>query len=294
MKGAIIGDIVGSVYEFNNRKSKDFPLFREDCFFTDDTVMTVAVGHALLDSQVLSGAEIVEKLVVYMQGYGRKYEGRGYGGRFLDWIYSDAPHPYNSWGNGAPMRCSPAGWLAKSVDDARRLGKVTALPTHDHPEAVKAASLTAELIFRARTGESMSHMRACAERDYKIPILDAIRPTYRFSESSQGTMPVALAAFFESTSFEDAIRNAVSVGGDSDTIAAITGGIAEAYYGIPEEIWEKAKTYLDDLSSAHREGCGTFLRLPLRSRVEEFYRYVGAANPGAKTSTSVPESNTDG
>jgi hypothetical protein len=137
----------------------------------------------------------------------------------------------------------------------------------------------------------MNGMRSCAERDYEIPILDEIRPKYRFSESSQETMPVALAAFLESVSFEDAVRNAVSVGGDSDTIAAIAGSIAEAYYGIPEEIWEKAKTYLDDPSSERRERCSTFLRWSLLNRVEEFYRYLGTANPGSNASTNMPERN---
>ncbi len=179
-----------------------------------------------------------------MQTYGRDYEGRGYGGRFGEWIYDPLALPYNSWGNGAPMRCSSAGWLARSATEARRLGRLTALPTHNHPEGVKAASLTAELIYRARTREDITSLRTYAQASYVIPKLDIIRPSYRFDESSQRTMPVALAAFFESTSFEDAIRNAISVGGDSDTIAAITGSIAEAYYGVPEDIWDKAKKSL--------------------------------------------------
>jgi type I restriction enzyme M protein len=252
MKGAIVGDIVGSVYEWNNIKTKDFPLFREDCFFTDDTVMTVAVGHALVDglAEKFTDDEMFQRLVVYMQFYGKQYKGRGYGGRFQEWIYDPGPQPYDSWGNGAPMRCSSAGWLAKSAEDARRLGRLTALPTHNHPEGVKAAQLTAELIYRAKTGEDKEGLRACAAAVYKIPRLDDIRPL-RFSESSHNTMPPVLAAFFESVSFEDAIRNAVSLGGDSDTIAAITGSIAEAYYGVPDEIWSKAKTYLNrDLLAA--------------------------------------------
>lgn len=248
MKGAIVGDIVGSVYEWNNIKTKYFPLFREDCFFTDDTVMTVAIGHALMNNLGFDGysiTELVNSLTSYMQMYGRKYQHRGYGGAFAGWIYDKDPKPYYSFGNGAPMRASSAGWLAKSAEEARELGRITALPTHNHPEGLKAASLAAELIWMARNGESMDTLRTRAAHLYALPVIDEIRSDYTFDVSSQGTMPVALSAFFESTSFEDAIRNAISVGGDSDTIAAITGSIAEAYYGVSEEIWNKAKHILN-------------------------------------------------
>lgn len=268
MKGAIIGDIVGSVYEWDNIKTKDFPLFREDCFFTDDTVMTVAVGEALINcltryKRPCLTPSPLQILTWTMQYYGRRYPDRGYGGRFLDWIYDADPQPYNSWGNGAPMRCSAAGWLATHMDGAEALGALTALPTHNHPEGIRAAALTAELIYLARTRRNMDALWTIAEEAYNIPKLDDVRDTYTFTESSQGTMPVALAAFFESTSFEDAIRNAISVGGDSDTIAAITGSIAEAYYGVPDELWDKAATYLDD----HLLAC-----------VNRFYDYIKESN----------------
>ena len=245
MKGAIIGDIVGSVYEFHNIKSKDFPLFSARSRFTDDTVMTVAVAAGLLAS-LNEDSDVTEALTESMLDYGNRYQHRGYGGRFRKWLSAPNPRPYNSWGNGAPMRCSPAGWLASSPEKAFELGMFTAGPTHNHPEAMKAAGVTAMLIWHARHGMPKPELRELAEKWYSLPVLDEIRAAYTFDVSCAGTMPVALSAFFESTGFEDAIRNAVSVGGDSDTIAAITGSLAEAYYGVPEELWQKACRYLSD------------------------------------------------
>ncbi len=244
MKGAIIGDIVGSIYEFDNLRQKDFPFFGKKCKFTDDSVMTCAVAEALMNADRTDG-DLFEGLVESMQELGNAYPYRGYGLRFGDWLDSDDPQPYNSWGNGAPMRCSPAGFIAGSAEKAYALGEATAEPTHNHPEGLKAAGLTAELVWRARHGESRETLRERAFELYELPALDEVRPTYRFHVSSQETMPVALAAFFESTDFEDAIRNAISVGGDSDTIGAITGAIAEAYYGVPDELWQEAALYLD-------------------------------------------------
>lgn len=247
LRGAIIGDIVGSIYEFDNIKTKDFPLFGPGCAFTDDTVMTVAVADAFSKAEAdASDEQLVRLIKNSLRYWGNKYPDMSYGGRFRDWLYSDDPQPYNSSGNGAPMRCSAAGWVATSPEDARHLGELTAMPTHNHPEALKAAALTAELIYLARTGSTMKHLRRIAELYYVIPKVDELRPTYDFSESSQDTMPAALAAFFDSTGFEDAIRNAISLGGDSDTIAAITGSIAEAYYGVPEFLWVKTIMYLDN------------------------------------------------
>ena len=282
MKGAIIGDIVGSVYEWHNIKTKDFPLFSDESFFTDDTVCTVAVGSALLHSwdqedgtENLYAKDYNEVFYYHVKQalyrYGNAYRGRGYGGAFKHWLhtpatstsgvyYSDSLHPYVSWGNGAPMRCSAAGWVTDDPRTAIGLGVMTALPTHNHPEALKAAGLVAELICYARNGLPMSDLRDRAEECYSMPSLDYIRPTYRFDVSCMGTMPVALSAFFESTDFEDAIRNAISVGGDSDTIACITGSLAEAYYKVPDALWDKAKTYLDD---------------KLRTEVEEFHAKFG-------------------
>lgn len=228
MKGAIIGDIVGSIYEWDNIKFKDFPLFQQSCFFTDDTVMTVAVGEALMQASVWSSKARNTALIKSMQKWGAEYPNSGYGGSFYSWLISPTPQPYNSWGNGAPMRCSAAGWIAVSAEDAKNLGRQTAKPTHNHPEALKAAECTALLIYLARNGAAIEELRKRAELYYELPLLDEIRPSYQFSEYSQDTMPVALSAFFESTGFEDAIRNAISVGGDSDTIAAITGSIPKS------------------------------------------------------------------
>ena len=258
MKGAIIGDIVGSVYEFHNIKTKDFPLFSQRSRFTDDTVMTVAIAMGLLEAKE-EDSDLTEALTEAMHDYGNRYPHRGYGGRFRQWLRASDPHPYNSWGNGAPMRCSAAGWLASSPEKAFELGMFTAGPTHNHPEAMKAAGVTAMLIWHARHGMEKEALRELAAKWYTLPILDEIRPAYSFDVSCMGTMPVALSAFFESESFEDAIRNAVSVGGDSDTIAAITGSLAEAYYDVPDEHWQKAEPYLSE---------------ELRQNVEVFYKQI--------------------
>jgi len=257
MKGAIIGDIIGSRFEWRNYKGKDFDLWSDHCKFTDDSVMTVAVGMALMDFEKRWGinvndiedyGDIENYLIDSLKEYGHNYPHRGYGGRFRGWLKGDDNQPYNSWGNGAAMRCSSAGMLANGTNHAFLLGMYTAQPTHNHVEGMKAAGVTASLINWAsivKGSTSMGLMRREASLYYDIPQLDVVREYYTFDVSSQGTMPVALAAFLESTDFEDAIRNAVSVGGDSDTIAAITGSIAEAYYGVPDELWEKAKTYLE-------------------------------------------------
>lgn len=247
MKGAIIGDIVGSIYEWHNIKTKEFPLFTITNFPTDDSYMTMAVGRALMNQKRrgdMSEDAVYNELVYQMRLFGTMYPHGGYGGSFKAWLRSEEPMPYDSYGNGAPMRCSSAGWLAASLEEAEALGRMTALPTHNHPEGVKAAETVAGLIYLARTGVSKALLKEYAAVKYPIPVLDIVRPDYRFDVSSQGTMPVALAAFFESTGFEDAVRNAISVGGDSDTIAAITGSIAEAYYGVPDEIWESARQFL--------------------------------------------------
>ncbi len=245
LKGAVTGDIIGSVYEWHNIKTKDFPLFSRKCFFTDDSVMSCAVAQGFMNAEE-NKTELYRELVKAMQEFGHRYPHAGYGGRFRSWLLDPMPLPYNSWGNGAPMRCSAAGMLALSADEAYALGKETARPTHSHPQGMTAAALTAALIWEANHGASMERLRSIAEGIYEIPTCEELRPDYDFDVSSQGTMPAVLAAFFESTSFEDAIRNAISLGGDSDTVAAITGSIAEAYWGIPEEIWEKASSFLSD------------------------------------------------
>ena len=248
MYGAILGDIVGSPYEFdcNNYKAKDFPLFSRRSDFTDDTVMTLAVAKALLSSRGQDDTAIKAALVREMQQLGRAYPDRGYGIHFGGWLYEDDPQPYQSYGNGSAMRVSSAAWLAENMAETLRLAVATAEVTHNHPEGIKGAVVVAGAIYLARMGRSMAEIREYAERFYPIDFtLNEIRPDYDFVEACQGSVPQALEAFFESTGFEDAIRNAVSIGGDSDTIADMAGAIAEAYYGADPEMKSIALSYLD-------------------------------------------------
>ena len=247
MLGAIIGDIVGSKYEWNNHRSKEFTLLDYKCFFTDDSVMTLAIAKALLECKK-DYSDLSEKAIEYMQNVGRHYPNSGYGGAFYDWVYSNNPKPYNSYGNGAAMRVSACGWVANSIEEAILLSKKVTEVSHNHPEGIKGAEATAVAIYLARTGSNILEIRDYINQHY-YPMnfrLDEIRDSYEFNETCQETVPQAIEAFLESTSFEDAIRNAISIGGDSDTLAAITGSIAEAYYGIPTDIRKHALTYLDE------------------------------------------------
>ena len=248
MKGAIIGDIVGSRFEFHNHKSKDFSLFTFGCYFTDDTVMTLAVAKALNKHKKIRDYEKFKKtLIKSMHKVGNMYPDCGYGGKFYHWIKEKKKEPYNSFGNGSAMRVSPAGWYASSLEEAECLARATAEVTHDHHEGIKGAVSVAGAIYLARSGASMEEIRQYVSGYYDINFtLDEIRPTYRFDVTCQGSVPQAFEAFFESVSFEDAIRNAISIGGDSDTIAAITGSVAEAFYGVDDSIWEKAEVFLDE------------------------------------------------
>ena len=243
MMGTIVGDIVGSVYEWHNIKTKDFPLFREDCFFTDDTVMTIAVAEALMNGGEREG------FINAMKKYGRKYPDAGYGDRFGAWLFSDSRESYHSWGNGSAMRTAAVGWNFDTLEETREMATLVAGVTHDHPEGMKGAESVAAAIFLARTGHDKAEIKAYIECEFAYDLsrtLEKIRPGYRFNESCQGTVPQAITAFLESSDFEDAIRNAVSLGGDSDTLAAITGSIAEGAYGVPEEIKSRALAYLDE------------------------------------------------
>ena len=241
MKGAIIGDIIGSAYEFNNINTKEFPLFSRDCSFTDDTVMTCAAAKALLEPE----RDVTE----VFQEVGRRYPHAGYGAKFIHWMFSDHPEPYNSCGNGSAMRVSPAGFLAGSVEEAKELSaRVTGI-SHNHPEGMKGAECTAVCIVFAKEGKTKDEIRAYVEENYYK--LNKTCADYRKEQAGhhgreicQISVPQALECFFESTDFEDCMRNCVSIGGDSDTIAAIAGGIAEAYYGVPTEIWEQAKVFM--------------------------------------------------
>ena len=257
MYGAILGDIVGSPYEFdcNNYKAKDFPLFSRGSDFTDDTVMTLAVAKALLSTRGQDDAAIKTALVREMQQLGRAYPDRGYGTHFGGWLYEDAPQPYRSYGNGSAMRVSSAAWLAADMAETLRLARLTAQVTHDHPEGIKGAQATAAAIFLARTGHSKPEIKRYVEQTFGYDLsrtCDEIRPGYRHVETCQQTVPEAIIAFLESTGFEDALRNAVSLGGDSDTLACITGGIAEAFYGMPQELRaETLKRLPEDLRAAY-------------------------------------------
>jgi len=230
MLGAIIGDIAGSRFEWNNHKSKDFELLTYKCSPTDDSIMTLALSQAILVSKP-DYSDLSKNAVECMQAVGRNYPDCGYGGKFRQWIFSGNPQPYNSYGNGAAMRVSAAGFAATSLEEAKMLAKKITEVTHNHPEGLKGAEATVVAIYMARTGSSILEIRDCIDKNY-YPMdftLDGIRKDYRFDVTCQGSVPQALMAFFESTGFEDAIRNAISIGGDSDTIAAICGGVAEAY-----------------------------------------------------------------
>jgi ADP-ribosylglycohydrolase len=239
MLGAIAGDIIGSIYEISNHRSKEFPLFSDGCRFTDDTVLTIAVADCLMNNG---------NYTEYIKTYARRYPTRGYGGRFIQWMNSDEMEPYNSWGNGSAMRVSPIGFACQELSEVMLAAKQTAEVTHNHPEGIKGAQATAIAIFMARSGQSKEQIKTAIAESFGYdltPTLDEIRPNYKFDVSCQGTVPQAITAFLESTDFEDAIRNAISLGGDSDTLACITGGIAEAYYGgIPKAIAEKVMGYL--------------------------------------------------
>jgi ADP-ribosylglycohydrolase len=239
MIGAIAGDIIGSVYEHYPIKTKNFPLFHPRCCFTDDTVLTIAIAKAILDDR--------NYLKAVLQ-LGRKYSHAGYGGSFMRWLQSNKPTPYNSWGNGSAMRVSPVGFAFNTIDTVLKEAALTAEISHNHPEGVKGAQATALAVFLARTTKDKSRIRSEVVKRFGYDLnrsLEDIRPTYRFDISCQGTVPQAVIAFLEADSFEDAVRNAISLGGDSDTLACITGGIAEAYYGfIAPHIVAKVKDHL--------------------------------------------------
>ena len=266
MIGAIIGDIAGSRFEFHNHRSKDFELFSSKCFFTDDSVMTLAVARAVMEAVEAGPGEVVfdqdfhdrlsQLTVHHMQTIGRRYPDCGYGGRFHQWIFSPDPKPYKSYGNGAAMRVSPAAYLAASEDGTRQIARTVTAVTHNHEEGLKGAEATALAIFLARRGASKEEIQERLSPDYyRLDFrIDDIRPAYRFNETCQETVPQAIQCFLEADSFEDTIRTAISLGGDSDTLAAIAGSIAEAFYGIPPTMKDKALSYLDpDLRAIYED-----------------------------------------
>lgn len=259
MIGAVLGDIIGSVYEFEPIKRVNFSLFSEDSSYTDDTIMTFAVMDWLVNKN---------DLIQTMQRYGRMYPcpmgGYGYG--FSKWLRAENPQPYDSWGNGSAMRVSPIGWAFPTLYETLEAARQAALVSHNHPEGIKGSQATAASIFLARSGKPKEEIRQYIEIAFGYNLhrsCDEIRPDYRFNESCQETVPEAIIAFLDSTDFENAIRLAVSLGGDSDTLACITGGIAEAFYGVPEELQKKAEEILPedflDLLNRFRQKFGEYI-----------------------------------
>lgn len=244
MIGAILGDMIGSPYEFDmGNKSKVFPLFSRGSVFTDDTVMTIAVADALLSVEPdASDEEIRQSFIKSMRQYGNRYPHAGYGTRFSWWLTEDDPKPYNSYGNGSAMRVSAVAWLYDDIASVRKAARLSAEVTHNHPEGIKGAEATACAIFLARTGHSKEYIRDYMETEFGYVLnrtCDEIRPDYHHMESCMDTVPEAITAFLEGTSFEDVIRTAVSLGGDCDTLTAIAGSIAEGFYKVPEELREE-------------------------------------------------------
>ena len=264
MYGAILGDIIGSPFEFDRGdKTKDFKLFSRRSHFTDDSVMTLAVCEALLKvGQDATVKEIEDAVITSMQSWGRRYPHEGYGGYFRCWLTARHPEPYNSFGNGSAMRVSAAGWLYDSLEKTRVVAKATANVTHNHPEGIKGAEATASAIFMARNGSSKEEIKKYIENEFHYDLnrtLDEIRPNFHMDETCQKTVPEAIIAFLEARDFEDAIRNAVSLGGDTDTLGAITGSIAEAYFGIPEALISE---------------CRNRINKDMRDVVDAFYSFV--------------------
>jgi ADP-ribosylglycohydrolase len=282
MLGAIIGDMVGSPFEFdeNNIKTCDFPLWNEGTRFTDDSVMTVATGRALMDvlgdeghsdtrargrasSGPLSDNVYRRAFVSRMQEFGRAFIDVGYGARFRAWLLDEDPQPYHSWGNGSAMRVSPVAWCFDSLEEVEHVAELSASVTHDHPEGIRGAKATAGSAFLARTGASKGEIARYISDTcgYDVSFtLDEIRPGYSFDVSCQGSVPQALRAFLESDSYEDAIRKAISLGGDSDTIAAICGAVAEPFWGIPDNLAAEAISRLAE---------------PLRDTVYAWQEWIG-------------------
>jgi len=250
MLGAILGDIIGSPYEFdmNNIKTTEFPLFNQCSGFTDDTVMTIAVAEELMNGYGDTEKTAFE-ITKSMRALGHKYPQAGYGVNFSGWLSSENPKPYNSFGNGSAMRVSAVAWLYNNIKDVEEFAEISAIITHNHPEGIKGAKATAATIFLARQGVNKDDIKKYIEDKYQYSLnrtCDEIRPYYNHVESCQETVPESITAFLEGNSFEEVIRLAVSLGGDSDTLAAIAGSMAEAYYPITEELRVKAVSMLDD------------------------------------------------
>jgi len=247
MLGAIAGDTIGSIYEFDSVKQKDFALFTSQSTFTDDSILSVAVAEVLMQRRDGQAGSFAESIKRYAQAYPNPVG--GYGARFNQWAQSDSLSPYNSWGNGSAMRVSAVGFAYDTMAKVLEVAKQTAEVTHNHPEGIKGAQATAAAILLARQGENKTTIKDFVESTFGYNLsrsLAEIRPSYAFNESCQETVPESIMAFLESTDFEDAIRNTISLGGDTDTMGAITGGIAEAFYGeVPDAIAQETLSRLD-------------------------------------------------
>ena len=251
MYGAVLGDIIGSRFEFDRGgKTKDFKLFTAEDGFTDDSVMTVAVAEALLNAGKNADEKTVkDNLIKSMQHWGRKYPNAGYGARFIWWVFADEPKPYDSFGNGSAMRVSAAGWLYNSLEKTREAARWSAEVSHNHPEGIKGAECTAAIMYLSRTGTDKKEIREYVIKEFGYDLsesMEELRARHEHNESCQDSLPKALTSFFEGESYEDTVRNAVSLGGDTDTLAAIAGAMAEAYYGIPEDIIKEGRKYLPE------------------------------------------------
>lgn len=254
MYGAILGDIIGSPYEFGRgEKTKNIELFANECGYTENSVMTIAIGEALLETLMESGSEAPDRdikasVIQHLQRWGNKYPFAGYSSRFRTWLKEEHPKPYGSCGSSSAVRVSAAGWLYPSLERTREVAALAAGVTHDHPEGLKGAEAIASCIYLARTGAGKKEIKRYIEENFAYNLertVDEIRVTYTYRTSCQGTVPEAILAFLEARNFEDAIRNAVSMGGDTDTVAAITGSIAEAFYGITRRLKVECRDRID-------------------------------------------------
>ena len=265
MFGAILGDMIGSPYEFDmGNKSKEFPLFSKRSTYTDDTVMTIAVADVFLNDSLLMNEDVIrQSLIESMHKYGKLFPNAGYGGRFGMWLFLDGTEPYNSWGNGSAMRVSSVAWLFDDLGMVRLMARLSAEVTHNHPEGIKGAEATASAIFLARTGRSKAEIKRYIENEFGYDLsrtCDEIRPDYHHVESCQETVPEAITAFLEGESFEDVIRTAVSLGGDCDTLTCIAGSIAEGFYGVSEQLKQECLNRLPD---------------ELKTVLEQFDKHIG-------------------
>ena len=290
MYGAIFGDIVGSPYEFDRgEKTKLFRLFTETSTYTDDTVMTLAVSAALVEAGPTADPSKISDLVArWMRKLGKDHPDAGYGGRFSQWLRDPDMGPYNSFGNGSAMRVSPAGWFYDSIERTREVARATAMVTHNHPEGIKGAESVASVIFFARNGWTKPMLKSYVQREFGYDLdrtLDEIRPNYHMDETCQGSVPEAIIAFLEAEDFEDAIRGAVSIGGDTDTVACIAGSMAEAYYGVPDEFREEVVDRLpEDLLPLMAQGIklrdGLMERNDLPTAIRKFNQERSNENAG--------------